>query len=105
MKRTLVTIALFLVALCTASAKQYTVTFAKSVQVGPVKLEAGQYKVKVNGANAVFTDAHNKSVTVPAKAEKVLRKSSYTAAETKEVNGEQRLDAIDLDGADFKLVF
>jgi hypothetical protein len=105
MKRTLFTCALLFAAICTASAKQYTITFAKPVQVGTVKLAAGEYKIKVDGANAVFTDTHKKAFTAPAKVEKTDKKSPYTAAETKDVNGEEQLNIIDLDGADFKLVF
>jgi hypothetical protein len=105
MKKTLFTSALLFAALCTAGTKQYTVTFVNSVQVGSVTLPAGEYKVKVDGTNAIFTDRHKKTFTTPAKIEKVEKKSPFTAAETKEVHGTQELNAIDLDGADFKLVF
>ena len=105
MNRILYTSALLLAALCTADAKDYTVTFTKPVQVGSVKLAAGEYKVKVNGATATFTNSTRKSVNAPVTVKKVEKKSSYTAAETRTVNGEENLSAIDLDGADFKLVF
>lgn len=105
MKRILYTSALLLAALCTASAKDYSVTFSKPIHVGSVKLAAGEYKVKVNGSTAVFTNSSSKSVSAPTTVQKVEKKSSYTAAETKTVNGEESLSAIDLDGADFKLVF
>ena len=105
MKHILVTAALFLVSVCAASAKQYTLTFAKPVQVGEVKLAAGEYKVKVDGNNAVFTDSQKKTFTAPAKVQKIEKKIPYTAAETKEVEGGTRVNAIDLEGADFKLIF
>lgn len=105
MKKLLYISALFLAALCTASAKDYTVTFTRPVQVGTVKLAAGEYKVKMNGTTAVFTDSRKKSVSAPATVQKVEKKSPYTAAETKTVNGEESLSAIAFDGADFKLVF
>jgi hypothetical protein len=105
MKKSFFASALLFAALCAASTKQYTVTFVTPVQVGSVKLAPGEYKVKVDGANAVFTDSHKKSFTAPAKVEKVDKKSPFTAAETKEVNGSEQLNIIDIDGADFKLVF
>jgi hypothetical protein len=105
MKKTLFATALLFVSVCAASAKQYTITLAKPVQVGTVKLAAGEYKVKVEGANAIFTDSQKKTFTAPAKVEKVTKKAPYTATETKDVNGTERLDTIDLEGADFKLVF
>jgi hypothetical protein len=105
MKKLLFTAALLFASVCAVSAKQYTVTFVRPVQVGAVKLAAGEYKIKVDGANAVFTSTDNKSQTAPAKIEKVVKKAPYTAAETKDVNGTEQLNAIDLEGADFKLVF
>jgi hypothetical protein len=105
MKKTLLIPALLFVAFCTASAKQYTISFVKPVKVGSVTLAAGEYKLKVDGANAIFTSSARKSVTTPTKVEKTEKKSPYTAAETKDVNGTERVDVIDLEGADFKLVF
>jgi hypothetical protein len=105
MKRITLAATLFLVSVCAASAKQYTVTFVKPVQVGAVKLAAGEYKVKVDGDKAVFTDSQKKTFTAPAKVQKLQKKTPYTAAETKDVDGGTRVDAIDLEGADFKLVF
>jgi len=105
MKRILFASALLVVSVCAVSAKQYTVTFAKPVQVGTVKLAAGEYKVKVEGSNAIFTDSNKKIVTAPAKTEKVEKKTPYTAAETKDENGTEKLNAIDIEGADFKIIF
>ena len=105
MKTILLTATLFLVSVCAASAKQYTVTFVKQVQVGAVTLPAGEYKVKVDGNNAVFSDSKKKTYTAPAKVQKIEKKCPYTAAETKDVDGGTRVDAIDLEGADFKIVF
>lgn len=105
MKKTLIVPALLFVALCTASAKQYSISFVKPVQVGSVTLAAGEYKLKVDGANVVFTNSTRKTFTAPAKVEKIEKKAAYTAAETKDVNGTEKVDIIDLEGADFKLVF
>ena len=105
MKKTLFTAALFFVSVCAVSAKQYTITFVRPVQIGSQTLAPGEYKVKVDGSNAIFTGSAKKAVTAPAKIEKVQKKSPYTAAETKDVNGSEQLNSIDLEGADFKLVF
>lgn len=84
------------------AAKQYTITLAQPAQVGKVKLAPGDYKLKIDGSTATFTDAHNKIFTAPVKVEKVEKKAEYTAVETKQ-GGE--INIIDLSGADFKLVF
>ena len=85
--------------------KQYTVNFAQPIQVGTVKLAPGEYKVKVDGANATFTDSKKKTYTAPVKVESVTKKFQVTSIESKQVNGAQQLDAIDIGGAEFKLVF
>lgn len=96
---------LSLVAGTIPNAKQYSLTLAQPVQAGSVKLAAGDYKLKVDGANATFVDSHKKSVSVPVKVEKITKKPDTTAIETKDVSGVLQLTAIDLGGADFKLVF
>jgi hypothetical protein len=85
--------------------KQFTVSFSQAVQVGTVKLAPGDYKVKVVGDNAIFTDSKKKEFTAPVKIEKIAKKAPTTAVETKEINGVQKVDIIDVGGADFKLVF
>src|SRR5438270_11235486 len=105
MKKLLIIPALLTVALGMASAKEYAVSFAKPVQAGSVKLAAGDYKLKVEGNNAVFVDGKRQSFTAPAKVEKITKKRNVTAVETKQADGVERLDTINLDGADFKLVF
>ena len=105
MKNVLFIAALVLVSVCAATAKQYTITLVKPVQVGSVKLAAGEYKVKLDGANAIFTDSKKQTFTAPAKTEKVGKKVPFTAVETKDVESGTKLDCIDLEGADFKVIF
>lgn len=89
-----------------AGTKQYSVSFGKPVEVGSLKLDAGDYKLKVDGANAVFTSSKTrKSFTTPVKIEKEASKPQFTSVESKDSNGVEHVDAIDLGGADFKLVF
>ena len=104
MKKILFGSALLFAALCTASTKQYTVTFVTPVQVGAVKLAAGEYKVKVEGSQAVFTDAQSKSsVTVPVKIENSDKKFNNTAVETNNQNGATNIQAIELGGSNTRL--
>lgn len=71
-----------------------------------MKLAAGEYKVKVDGSNAVFTEMKTrKTFTAPVKIEKQAKKPDFTAVESKDANGVEHVDAIDISGADFKLVF
>jgi hypothetical protein len=58
------------------SAKSYTLVFSTPMQAGSSQLEAGTYKLEVEGSNAVFTNTKTrKSVTVPVKAKEMNTKS------------------------------
>ena len=70
MKKTLVLgVVLSLSSLCFAGQKSYDVIFSAPAKVSGVKLPAGEYKVKVDGANAIFTDSKSKTVSAPVKVE------------------------------------
>jgi hypothetical protein len=106
MTKKMLLIPAFLCLALSAGTKQYSISFAKPVEVGSVKLAAGDYKVKVDGAHAVFTENRTrKSFTAPVKIEKQATKPQFTAVESKDANGVEHVDAIDIGGADFKLVF
>ena len=59
-------------------------------------MKPGEYKVKVEGSRAVFTDAHNKLVTVPATVENADKKFGDTRLETVNHDGVDNIQAIDL---------
>ena len=89
-----------------AATKSYDVKLASTAQFGGVQLKAGEYKVKVDGANATFTTAGtNKGVTVPVKVEAGQMKYQFTAVETSGAAGSERIDAIQLGGTKTKIEF
>jgi hypothetical protein len=89
-----------------AGQKAYDVIFASPATVAGVKLPAGQYTVKVNGANAVFTNASNsKSVSAPVKVETGSKKFQYTAVDSSKEGDGERVNAIELGGSTTKLEF
>ena len=59
MKKFLVVAGLALSSLTVVSAKTYDIVLSNPTKVGSVQLKPGQYKLKVDGANAVFTDANS----------------------------------------------
>ena len=65
---------LSLSSLCFAGQKSYDVIFSAPSTVSGVKLAAGEYKVKVDGTNAVFTDSKSKTVTAPVKVDTGTKK-------------------------------
>jgi len=79
-----------------ASAKTYDINLPSSAKAGAVELKPGDYKVKIEGSQAVFTDAHNKSFSVPATLENAGKKFNYTLVETDNRGGMDTIQAIDL---------
>jgi hypothetical protein len=98
--------ALALASLSMASAKSYSITLRESATAGTVQLAAGEYNVKVDGANAIFTNVDTgKSVTTPVKVENTGKKHNETALDTSSGTGTTKLDAIELGGTDETLEF
>jgi uncharacterized protein YycO len=95
-KSLLIVAAMALSSAALASAKTYEITLLAPAKAGAVELQPGQYKVKIDGAQAVFTDAHNKSFTVPATVENADKKFGYTLVETANQDGANTIQAIDI---------
>jgi hypothetical protein len=107
MKKSLVLgVVLSLSSLCFAGQKSYEVIFSAPATVGDVKLPAGEYKVKVDGANAVFTDTNSqKSVSTAVKVETAAKKFQYTAIDATKKGDIDTVNAIELGGSTTKLEF
>jgi hypothetical protein len=92
--------------LCFAGAKAYDVSFAAPATVGNVQLPAGDYKVKVEGANAVFTSTRNsKSTSMPVKVETAAKKFVHTAVDATKEGAGERINSIQLGGSTTTLDF
>ncbi len=106
MKKSLVLgVVLSLSSLCFAGQKSYDVIFSSPTTVSGVQLPAGEYKVKVDGANAVFTDRKSKSVTAPVKVENGTTKFSVTAVDASREGSVDKVNAIELGGSTTKIEF
>jgi hypothetical protein len=92
--------------LCVAGSKSYDVTFAAPSTVGNVTLSPGDYKVKVEGANAVFTDTRSsKSFSTAVKLETAAKKFHFTAVDASKEGKTERVNAIELGGSTTRLDF
>ncbi|HTS32279.1 MAG TPA: hypothetical protein VMH81_40700 [Bryobacteraceae bacterium] len=102
----LLTGALAFASLSIANAKSYHITLDESAQAGAVQLAAGEYKVKVDGSNAIFTNIDTgKSTSAPVKVENTGKKHDTTAVDTTKASGTNKLQAIELGGSDETLQF
>ena len=97
--------ALTLSTLGITSAKSYDIVLAQPAMAGATQLKPGEYRLKVEGSQAVFTDAQNTklSVSVPVTVENSDRKFNSTAVETSNQGGMDNIQAIDLGGSNTRL--
>src|SRR5690242_19900455 len=100
MKLTKVSLCLATLALGVASAaSSYTVTITSNTRAGQTELTPGEYKIQVEGSQAVFTKGKT-NIPVPVTVEKNATKFRYTMLETEN----SQLQSIDLGGTNMKLV-
>ena len=103
-KSFLITGLLALASIGVASAKSYEITLVSPAKAGSNELKAGQYKLKVEGSQAVFTSEQNStSVTVPVTIEHNGQKFDQTAVETENKDGVDTIRRIMLGGSDTKV--
>jgi hypothetical protein len=92
--------ALAVASLNIASAKSYEIVLNGPAKAGATELKAGEYKIKIEGSQAVFTDEESaKSFTIPVQVENGGRKFRYTSVETTDQDGIERIHAIELGGS------
>jgi hypothetical protein len=83
----------------TEKARSYEVSLNAATKVGTQVLTPGDYKLKMEGANAVFTNENNKATfTVPAKLEAGNAKFDYTTINLTQDAGQPRITSIGLKG-------
>ena len=106
MKKILAIGVLTLSSLSILSAKTYEIMLTTTTKVGSIQLKPGQYKVKVEGANAIFTEGNSsKTFTAPVKVENGDKKFDSTTVQTTKDGDGDRLEEIDLGGSKTKLGF
>ncbi len=89
-----------------ASAKSYDIRLASPSMAGNTELKAGDYKLKVEGTQAVFTDVQSsKTWTATVKVASSPQKFGDTVVETTQQGEMAHINAIDLAGSNTKLEF
>ena len=98
--------ALALASLSIVSAKSYDIVLSEAAQAGTVQLAPGEYKVKLDGSNATFTNVETgKSFTTPVKVENTGKKHEATAVDSSKASGSTKLQAIELGGSETTIEF
>ena len=89
-----------------AGTKSYQVVFTNKAKVGSIQLAAGEYSVKVDGSNAIFTNVQNsKKFTAPVKVQTGTKKFSVTAVDSTKEGDNDTVKAIELGGSTTTLEF
>jgi hypothetical protein len=89
-----------------ATAKSYDITLVTPTMAGSTELKPGDYKLKVEGTEAVFTDVQtSKSWKAPVKIENGNQKFDDTRIESSNQGEMAHIQAIDLGGSTTKLEF
>ncbi len=92
--------------LALAGSKSYDISLPVAAKAGSLQLPAGDYKLKIDGANATFMEPQTrKTFTAPIKMIAAPRKFNYTAVETAPEAGSERITAIDLGGSTNQVEF
>jgi hypothetical protein len=98
--------ALALSSLSIANAKSYDVTLKSPATAGKVELKAGDYKLKVEGIIAIFTDTVSlKSFSTPVKVQENATKYDRTSVESSKNGDKLEIKSIGLGGSTTKLAF
>jgi hypothetical protein len=88
-----------------ASSKSYDIVLTAPTQAGGNQLAAGEYRLQVQGSNAIFTSVDTRhSFVAPVKVA-TTQKHEETAVETKKDAGTPHITSIDLGGSDETLQF
>jgi hypothetical protein len=108
MKKVLAVAALAISTLTAGSvptSKTYEITLSNPSKVGAVDLKPGRYKLKIDGANAIFIDSKSKSVTAPVKVQEGDTKFDDTRVHSQKQGNVESITEIDLGGSKTKLGF
>jgi len=91
-----------LTSLAFAGTKSYDIILNAPAMAGTNQLQAGEYKLKVEGNQAVFTQ-NSKTWSVPVKVENGTQKFAQTTVESSTQGEMDTIQAIDLAGSTTKL--
>jgi uncharacterized protein YdbL (DUF1318 family) len=100
------TILFAVIGLSLASAKSYDISLSQASKAGTLDLQAGDYKIAVDGTKVTFTLIKTgKSVETAASVQAAPKKFSVTLVDAEAVSGTNKIHEIDLGGTTTKVLF
>ena len=85
--------------------KTYSFSIKDPAVAGSAQLKAGDYRLKVDGAQVMLTDKDGKAIDINAKLEQAERKFEQTAILSIDSDGANRIVCIQLGGSSYSVVF
>jgi|SRR5579872_5953717 hypothetical protein len=87
-----------------ANAKSYTIMLSAPTKAGSVRLAAGEYSIKVQDSNAIFTNVQSgKTFTTVVKTETADKKFDVTAVVTDSKDGDSYITSVEFGGSHTKI--
>ena len=87
-----------------ASAKSYDVSLGTPAMFGSTQVDSGQYKLSVDGSKVVLVNPNtHKSVEADAKIQNAPKKFAATTVESKNMDGKDVIDKIQLGGTNTEI--
>ncbi len=94
------------IGLSLASAKSYEISLSQASKAGSLDLQAGDYKIAVDGTKVTFTAVKTgKSVATDASVQAAPKKFAMTLVDAEAVSGTNKIHEIDLGGTTTKVLF
>lgn len=88
-----------------AFAKTYNFTLSNKTEAGSTELNAGQYKLQVNGSKVQLKDAQGHQVTTKAKVESAKQHFRDTEVSVTNAGGRSKIEWIGLGGSQSRVIF
>jgi hypothetical protein len=104
--KTKVLLALALAGASILSAKSYDISIGTTAMFGATQLASGQYKLSVDGSKVTLVNPDTrKSVEAEGKVQTAAKKFSETSVQSKQVDGKNVIDKIELGGTTTSIEF
>jgi hypothetical protein len=88
-----------------ASAKTYHFTVLDPSQAGAAQLKPGDYRVKVEGSQAILQDNRGHEIAATAKIETMDHKAHDTIVSSSNADGQRHINSVEFAGSHEKVVF
>lgn len=92
-------------AVASAASKEYRLNLTSPAWVGSTQLQAGDYRIQVEGEKAIIKSGGRQVAEAPAVMETAPQKYAYTSLSVTQAGGRPTLQEVRLGGTNSRIVF